>query len=56
MGLKIFQGANGYYVAWEREDGFHWQPADRGGRLGWDKKEAERELARQEREQEAEDE
>jgi hypothetical protein len=24
---KIFQGANGYYVAWEDPDGFHRQSA-----------------------------
>lgn len=25
---KAFQGANGWYVAWERADGFHGQPAE----------------------------
>lgn len=38
MIAKIFTGANGYYVAIEGEDGFHYQP---DSSLGWDKKAAE---------------
>lgn len=34
--LKVFEGANGYYVAEENNEGFHHQPADNGARLGWD--------------------
>ena len=41
---KIYEGANGYYVACDDEDGYHWQPADNGSRLGWDRRAAEREL------------
>jgi hypothetical protein len=27
---KAFQGTNGWYAAWEDENGFHHQPADGG--------------------------
>jgi hypothetical protein len=46
MTMKIYHGANGYYVAYEREDGSHYQPDDNGARLGWDRAAAERELRR----------
>lgn len=41
---KIFEGANGYYTAWEHDDGFHQQPADNGARLGFDFDAARKEL------------
>lgn len=44
--LKIFTGANGYYIAGERDDGFHYQPQDNGSRLGWNLAAAEAELRR----------
>jgi hypothetical protein len=47
MGLRIFTGANGYYIAAERDDGFHYQPSDNGSRYGWDLEAAERELRRE---------
>ncbi len=50
---KIFEGANGYYIAWESADyGFHHQPADNGSHIGWDLDAAKRELKRM-REEEA---
>ena len=42
---KIFEGANGYYVAWENDDGFHHQPADNGAAIGWDDEMAKNELS-----------
>jgi hypothetical protein len=54
--LKIFSGANGYYVARERQDGSHWQPQDNGARLGFDIWAARRELARRQAEEEEEEE
>lgn len=45
---RIFTGANGYYVAWEREDGSHHQPQDNGARIGFVRVEAERERRRME--------
>jgi hypothetical protein len=42
--LKIFEGANGYYVADENSDGFHHQPQDQGARLGFDRPAAQRKL------------
>jgi hypothetical protein len=47
MALKIFTGANGYYISNERADGFHYQPSDNGSRLGWNLEAAERELKRE---------
>jgi len=43
---KIYEGANGYYVAYEDDAGYHRQPADNGSRLGWDRRAAVRELRR----------
>jgi len=42
---RAFQGPNGWYVAWEGDDGFHRQPAD-GGNLS--SREAEEEVLRAE--------
>lgn len=36
MSFKIFEGANGYYIAWENADGFHRQPFGQGAEIGWD--------------------
>lgn len=43
---KIFEGANGLYVAWQDDEGFHHQPSDNGSRIGWDDAEARRQLRR----------
>lgn len=45
MPHRIFEGANGYYIATEQADGTHRQPSDNGASLGWDYDAAERELA-----------
>jgi len=42
--MKIFEGANGYYIAFENAAGFHGQPESQGSRIGWDRERAEREL------------
>jgi hypothetical protein len=48
---KVYMGANGYYVAWEQEDGYHHQPQDNGSQLGWDRLAAARERERRSREE-----
>ena len=56
-GFRICSGANGYYIACEDKDGFHYQPSDNGARIGWDMRAARAALRRaiEEAEEEEED-